>query len=362
MSIPVVEELRPLPLGIILALYPSNPTQAIEIERAPDSGGSPDTGSAVTVGVAEPGDRIFWDIVGGAGPYHYRTRHIRPNATPSAYTHWVAARPVVVGKIPNVPKLRAPSVQADWSRVTSTTATLTLTIYDPDRVVAAARLNKREGSEAADVFTGFVTTWDTSTGTIGTDAQLTRAENVTVEAGQESIIRWEVEYVDDDGVTHKIAGAQASQNSDEDSTTVYWPASSANALDDTVPVDRSNGDLRNRTAGSRQYVIYARLPVGVIVTQVAANLYRQDTDGTAQVQFIERFEASDIVSTTIIATLTHATTGYDVVTSGALSTTVANLRVYTFAITLDNASGAAADERLLWCRVTYTRKSQAQRI
>lgn len=147
-----------------------------------------------------------------------------------------------------------------------------------------------------------------------------------------------------------------------DQQTVYIHGVAATPSDDTVPVDRSNSDLRNRTAGSQSYELTVVLPPGVVVTQVAANLYRQDTNGTAQVQFVERFEAGDIVSTVILATLTHATTAWDVVASGTLSTTVANLRVYTFSVTLDNASGAAADERLLWCRVTYRRSSVGQRL
>ncbi|MDH5279529.1 MAG: hypothetical protein OEW52_00100 [Thermoleophilia bacterium] len=360
MSIPVVDELRPLPLGIILALYPYDARTAQEIQRAPDSGGSP--GTFVTIGYAEPGARTYWDIIGGAGPYWYRARHVRPGATSSAWTHAVSGTPRIIGEIPNVPKLRAPAIEVAWTRASSTTAALDLTITDPDRLVTAVRFNKREGSETADAFTGWVTTWDRSTGTIGTDGTLVRGEDVLVEAGQESMIRWEVDYVDEDGTAHTIAGAQTSQNADENSVTVYWQAVAADPINDTVPYDKSNGDLRNRTAGLNYYNLAARLPVGVIVTEVAANLYRQDTNGTAVFTFVETWEAGDTVNTVVYGPGTHATTAWDIVTVGSLSITIAATRAYSFSITLDNLAGAAADERLLWVRATYTRKSQAQVI
>lgn len=366
MSVPVIERLRPLGIGVVLALYPSDPTLAQELQRAPSIPGmvAPDAAAAITIGYATPGARAAIDLNGATGPWWYRARQIRTSATEGPWTHWVGpVTPAPIPyQIPNVPKLRAPVVQAAWERESSTTAELTLTISDLDRLVTAVRFNKRQGSEAADTFTGWVTTWDSTTGTIGTDGTLIFEEDVLVEAGQESIIQWEVDFVDEDGNTQTVAGAQTSQNADEDETTVYWDAVDANPDDETVPVDKSNGDLRNRTAGSRGYSIGARLPPGVVITEVAANLYRQDTNGTARLQFIEKWEAGDVVSTVVNGNYDHATTAWDIVSSGALSITVVATRKYTFRIALDNDAGAAADERCLWVRATYTRKSQAQRL
>lgn len=107
MSIPVIEEIRPLPLGIALALYPGRdaPDTGVEIQRAPDSGGAPDVGAAVTIATLPTSDRALVDYVGGAGPYHYRARHVRGSATPGAYTSWVKAKPTVIPAVlPNIPQ------------------------------------------------------------------------------------------------------------------------------------------------------------------------------------------------------------------------------------------------------------------
>lgn len=87
-------EVRFLPVGIALALFPHpDPTLSMEIQRAPDSSGSPDTGSAETVGIVPPGSNSFVDIVGGTGLHHYRARHVRPKATPGEWTDWLALVP-----------------------------------------------------------------------------------------------------------------------------------------------------------------------------------------------------------------------------------------------------------------------------
>lgn len=102
----VATEIRAAAIGIVLALQPArDQVAAMEIQRAPDSAGSPDWGSAVTVAVVEPGARTYTDIIGGAGPYHYRARHVRPSATPSAWTSGVKARPTIIPTdVPNIPQ------------------------------------------------------------------------------------------------------------------------------------------------------------------------------------------------------------------------------------------------------------------
>jgi hypothetical protein len=98
-------EVRPSFYGIVLALYPSDLRAHIQIQRAPDSGGSPDTGSAEIIGVAAPGQRTFTDLR-GSGTWHYRIRSIRPGATSSAWTDWVAATskpiPAELPQLPDV--------------------------------------------------------------------------------------------------------------------------------------------------------------------------------------------------------------------------------------------------------------------
>ena len=108
MSVPVIEDLLPLPFGIVLAFFPASDPQGanVAIERAPDSGGAPDTGNAAVIAVVDSGSRILYDFVGGAGPYWYRANHTRYNATDGPYTSWVSARPTVIPE--TLPTVRDP--------------------------------------------------------------------------------------------------------------------------------------------------------------------------------------------------------------------------------------------------------------
>lgn len=363
MSVPVIERLLPLSVGVVLALYPSDPRLAGEVQRAPDSSGSP--GTWVTIGYAIPGAHMFIDQNGATGPWWYRWRHVRPSSTAGAWTHAIGPfyPSAIPGTMPNVPKLRAPAVEVAWTRQASTTAALDLTIVDLDRLVTTVRFNKREGSEAADAFTGWVTTWDRSTGTIGTDGSLVRGEDVLVEAGQESIARWEVDYVDEDGGAHTLAGAQSSQNADQNETTVYWTFHGAVPVYDTGPVDLSGDYLQNRTAGDYFYRLPVRLPVGVKITGLSARVYRLDADGETAARLYRYWDNAGTPSNTNIgAAMATTTNGWQTKTVTGLSEVVAAGYIYAFQVSLANSAGAAPDERFLWATVTYVRHSQRETV
>lgn len=96
-------ETRPTYVGIVLALYPSDVRNHIEIQRAPDSGGSPDTGNAVTIALASPGQRTYIDLR-SSGTWWYRIRAVRPEATESSWTDWVGATPKPIpAQLPQIP-------------------------------------------------------------------------------------------------------------------------------------------------------------------------------------------------------------------------------------------------------------------
>lgn len=96
-------EVRATQIGIVLALYPSDLSASLQIQRAPDSGGSPDTGNAVIVGLVGPGTRTFTDLR-GSGTWWYRIRHVRPGATPSDWLDWVSATSVPIpAELPQLP-------------------------------------------------------------------------------------------------------------------------------------------------------------------------------------------------------------------------------------------------------------------
>lgn len=83
--------------GIVLALYPFNFDQGIEIQRAPDDGsGEPNVGSAAILTQVNAGVETYTDVlpIDGANR-HYRTRHRVGNAT-SDWTGWMAATPITI--------------------------------------------------------------------------------------------------------------------------------------------------------------------------------------------------------------------------------------------------------------------------
>lgn len=92
--------------GIVLALYPRNLEQGLEIQRAPDNVGDPDVGNALVVGTVTAGTTTFTDPLPlDATTRHYRSRHRQGNAL-SAWTGWVNDTPAIIpDPLPPVPSL-----------------------------------------------------------------------------------------------------------------------------------------------------------------------------------------------------------------------------------------------------------------
>jgi hypothetical protein len=184
--------------GIALALYPARNDIATQVQRAPDDGGGdPDTGSAEIIDVVAPGTRTYVDLTGGKK--HYRSRHISASGETSDWTHWVSKTATSIPSVlPNVPKLRDPSIAIDV--VTSATAvTVTATIEDPDRRITsepAFQVQDKDGDYGG----SWLTSFDTSTGTFGTDGTLTRAEAL---AHSDRAIKVRVQWDDDGGVAQE---------------------------------------------------------------------------------------------------------------------------------------------------------------
>ena len=95
--------------GVALAIFPGNANFAVKIERAPDSGGSPDTANSVFLKV-RPGEPVFVDELPAAGDtYHYRGMHTREGHDDSVETSWFALKavelPEVLPVIPPEPNM-----------------------------------------------------------------------------------------------------------------------------------------------------------------------------------------------------------------------------------------------------------------
>ena len=92
--------------GIVLALYPFNTDQSIEIQRAPDDSGDPDLGNLLIITLVNPGVEVYTDILPIDGENrHYRIRHRVGNAT-SGWTGWTAHTPTTIpDPLPAIPSL-----------------------------------------------------------------------------------------------------------------------------------------------------------------------------------------------------------------------------------------------------------------
>lgn len=106
---PVATETRISRYGVAVALYPSDGTLPMQIQRAPDSAGSPDTGSAEIIGIAPAGSRTYVDIAPTGATFHYRARHINEAGEVSTnWTLWVEATSAKLPDVlPNVPDIAA---------------------------------------------------------------------------------------------------------------------------------------------------------------------------------------------------------------------------------------------------------------
>src|SRR4051812_42224045 len=81
------------PTGIVIAVAPgADPNAPLELYRAADSAGAPDTANAVLIfqGLVPPAGFMFFDqLVKTAATYWYRARMSGGPYGPSPYTDWV---------------------------------------------------------------------------------------------------------------------------------------------------------------------------------------------------------------------------------------------------------------------------------
>lgn len=265
-----------------------------------------------------------------------------------------AARPVTTSV-----RTINPSVNADWVRVSSATAQLDLAVKDPYKKVTAIEFRKREGSQAADIFTtAWSSGWDGSTGIAGSDMTLTRREDVATDVGEESIIRWRVQFTDRNGVGQTIAGAQSSANVDEEaSIDIEFGYIDAAPANETFPWIKA-GYLSVRSTGLGLYVVDLAQPLGVVATGWAVRLYRNSTSDGA-VGTLRKVSSTGGLTT--IDTLTHATTSWaDLTSTISPHTMIAGERLQVL-LALTNNSGPL-DARFQGGHTTITRHTHAENL
>lgn len=200
-----------------------------------------------------------------------------------------------------------PVVKDDWVR-SGTTATLTLTIADPFLAITAVEFNKREGAGSA---TGWVTSWDTASGT----TTLTRVEAVSVPQGKDSEIQWRVTYEDAAGVSRTVEGSQSVSNWDESTRT--------HQLNLLAFEDAENNGIKLVDGAGATYVVanivlggpglYSmqfEQPIGQILRNITIDLY--NTTGDNSISFSWYYITTGGAITTLYSSLGHSgTTGWE---------------------------------------------------
>ena len=173
--------------GCALALWAADPTYRIEIQRAPDSGGSP--GSPATIDIVDGTTQVYMDeLPEGDDQYHYRIRHTKPGYNDSGWTPYVAITPVEFIRATR-PAYVAPSMDEQPSD-DGATGTLDLILTDPQNRVVTIKGKSRSGNGSEEG------SWQTLSLASGS-----YTDTVDLAQKHPSTVRYQVNSYDDRGVT-----------------------------------------------------------------------------------------------------------------------------------------------------------------
>lgn len=278
---PPLDPERPARLiyGVGFWVTPTDPQQPVDIERAPDSGGSPDTGAAETIVeqrvFSRRGGLVLDPLPGDNTFRHYRFRHAFPGATPGAWSAWVKARPDIFDEdLSSIYPLRREQPMADGGY--------------------ALRAGDAVGKEAFDdLFVG-----DTKTLKVGT-------------AGSPSVL----------SKTVRVGYGE------------LLPASSSTLW------GTSTGYIHAGGAGSHKFYASVVLPAGVTITDVAARLYK---NGAPDVVSATLYRVGDSGTWTSIASMIYSG-GSGWATAAATLSELVGANAYVIEVDLQpNATGTDA--------------------
>jgi hypothetical protein len=242
--------------------------------------------------------------------------------------------------------IRKPEVSEVVTR-SGTTATLTLTIADPALGIIAIEYNKREGDGA---LTGYISTWDSSSGTVGVSTALSRTESVSVPDGKDSEIRWRVRWVDDAGVTRTLENTVHLANLRQLTKVLRIPFGELLPDADSSVWLATNEYIRSGTTAAVGLFASVVLPVGVTITNFAARMYRESVSDFAVAQLLRLNDSGSAAS--LLAECTHSSTGWQTI-NDSLSELVGSSSNYNARVVLDPAS-TNVDARFMWFEITYT--------
>lgn len=242
-----------------------------------------------------------------------------------------------------------PQVQVSTSR-SGATVTVTLTIQDHYHQFVLAEFNKREGAAAA---TGWVSTWDTSTGTLGNSYQFTRVEDVSVPAGLDSSFDWRVTYRDVQGESQTFGGSVPMGNLQSFTATKRVTAMRFVPSIDTYTWLYNGRYLSNNgTLTTQTFRGELELPIGVVVETIRARMYEGGAGDSVIVSFHKWPDGG--ASSQIGNQLSPTVAGSEQEAEDAgVSETIAADTSYYFEASID-PNAASDDARLYWAEVDIT--------
>lgn len=239
-----------------------------------------------------------------------------------------------------------PKVHAQLTRVGGV-ATLSLTITDPEKRVTAVEFNKREGGGMA---TGWVSSWDTSTGVPGTDADMVRTEAVAVPAGTDSEISWRVRFTDETGFSRTLGDTVPVSNLGGVAKSIRISHQAFRIQPDSSPWASGKLSLATGPSGAVFAEAPLVLPPGVTITHLRIRGQRQSPQDEIVRMELYRIDAADNTPTLATAAITAQGTH---TAAAALGEVVQPAYTYGLFLSLVGNPSAPVGPTFFWTEIAY---------
>jgi hypothetical protein len=171
-------------VAVSTSAFPSEATVDAATAQAVDANGFVEVSDAGPFGLGE-------DAFIGVKAYEFASG----DTAASALVTVQATRPATT--VPRIAMAVAQSGQV---------GSMDLTITDPTLSVTNVQFAEKTGAGS---YGSLATTWDRSTGTLGSDAVLTRGEDITLASKHAVSVRWVVTYDDEQGTSRTLEGAHS---------------------------------------------------------------------------------------------------------------------------------------------------------
>lgn len=229
------------------------------------------------------------------------------------------------------------------------------TIHDPSSAISANPSYKRRDGDDQTLDASWQTSWNTSTGTAGTDTTLVR--KVTL-ADPYTAIVWRAQYTDELGNAQEIGDELDLASVQELEKTLIIHPAQGHVFQDNVGWHFFGGHVTPETTSASLLRIFAPLvfPTGVELTQVRQRLIRHTTDDSASATLGVSTEENSVSGLASLSRAASTSWGWE---SGSLAKTVSTEETYTmrYDLVAETSAGAAGAGRT---EITYNAPSYRQ--